>query len=220
MAQIFVSHSAKDAKPLDFLNRAFATTNVQAKHEEIEAMITGKRTSQQVKLDIQLSNAIFVVMGLNVEQLKHTRDWVVNESGFASGLNKDVWVLEAVEDTPKLSVVIPNVRHYVRFDYTDFWLIYLRQIVGSYDDSHVVKAMAAGAGIGGAISESVAGAAIGSGIGYLLALNATQPRPAGFPITCPICRSVYSVHLGVPTMRCPVCNTGLTFQPPAPGRVA
>jgi len=211
LAQIFISHSARDTKALDFLNRAFATTNVQAKHEEIEALISGKRTSHQIALDIQFSNAIFVVLGPHVEELRHTRDWVVWESGAASGTNKDIWVLEAVEDAPRISIVIPRLRHYVQFDYNDSWLIYLRQIIASYDDSHVVKAMAAGAGLGGAISESMGGALVGGGIGLLLALNNAQTRLAGFPIMCPNCQSFYSVHIGLPVMRCPVCNTGLRF---------
>src|ERR1700682_4143498 len=191
MAQIFVSHSAKHTKALDFLNKAFATTKVTAKYEEIEAIVTGKRTSQQIKADIQFSNAFFVVLGPHVEQIPHTRDWVGSESGQASGANKDVWVLEALEDSPKLTVLIPQLRHYVLFDYTERWLIYLRQRVASYDDSHVVPAMAVGAGVGGAIGEGV-GAVIGGGIALFLALNAQQ-RPVGFPMSCPTCRAVYSV---------------------------
>lgn len=213
MAQIFVSHSAKDTKAQDFLFKAFATTKVTAKYEEIEAMVTGKRTSQQIKLDIQFSNAVFVVLGPHVEQIPHTRDWVGSESGTASGANKDVWVFEAVEDSPKLTIVIPHLRHYVLFDYTDSWLIYLRQIIASYDDSHVFPAVAAGAGVVGALSESVGGALVGGGIALLLALTAQQ-RPAGLPITCFTCRAVYSVHLSVFTFRCPVCNTRLKLQQP------
>ena len=63
MAQIFISHSAKDTKPLQFLNQAFATTNVEAKYEEIEAIVSGKRTSQQIKADIAGSRAIPVPNG-------------------------------------------------------------------------------------------------------------------------------------------------------------
>lgn len=178
-------------------------------------MITGKRPPEQITADIQSSNAIFVLLSQHVEQLPHTRDWVVWESGTASGLFKDVWVLEAVEDTPSLSVVIPRVRHYVRFDYTNPWLIYLRQIVASYDDSHVFKAVTAGAGLVGALSESVQGALVGGGLGLLLALNGTQPRPAGLQVMCPNCSAFYNVHLElptVPTMRCPVCNARLSFS--------
>jgi hypothetical protein len=182
VAQIFVSHSAKDTKQLAFLNRAFATTNVQAKHEEMEAMVTGKRTSQQIAFDIQASNAIFVILGPHVEQLKHTRDWVVWESGNAAAKNKDVWVLEAFEDSQHLSVVIPHVRHYVCFHYDDPWLVYLRQIVTSYDDSHVLPAGLAGAGVGAVLGGEAGGvgAIIGGLAGLILASNA-RAKPLDLP---------------------------------------
>lgn len=93
MAQIFVSHSSKDTKQIEFISRAFASTKVQAKFEEIEAITQGRRTAAQIDADVQSSNAIMVVLGTNVQALEHTRDWVVWESGRA-GQNKNVWVLE------------------------------------------------------------------------------------------------------------------------------
>ena len=172
MAQIFVSHSAKDTKQLDFLNKAFASTNVQAKYEEIEAITRGRRNSAQIAADIAASNAIFVVLGPNVETLKHTRDWVVWESGRAQGTNKDIWVLEAFEDSALISVVVPHLRHYVCFHYNDAWLGYLRTVITSYDDSHILTAMVAGAGVGGGISETPMGALVGASIAWVLAANA------------------------------------------------
>jgi hypothetical protein len=211
MAQIFISHSSKDKKPIEFLNRAFASSNIQAKYEEIEAITHGApRNSGQIKLDIAASNAIFVVLGTNAEKLKHTRDWMAWETGAAEGGNKDVWVLEASEDTPQLSIVIPRLRHYVCFQYTDMWLGYLRSVVQSYDDSHIFKLAALGAGAGAAIGESPVGALIGGGLALLLAAN-VQTRPTGLPIVCPICRSFYNVHISTPIMRCPVCNNRLQF---------
>lgn len=215
MAQIFVSHSAKDTKSLEFLNRAFASTSVQAKYEEIEAIDTGRRTAAQIKADIALSNAIFVVLGENAEALRHTRDWIVWESGNAAATNKDVWVLESFEDSAKASVVIPHLRHYVAFHYNDQWLTYLRQIISSYDDSHVLPAGVAGGVVGG-IMGGETGGVIGGIIGGILGLaygkNLTaQTRPAGLSVTCLGCHSVYGVHVGLPSLRCPVCNARIQF---------
>jgi len=215
MAQIFVSHSRNDTKPLDFLNKAFASSNVQAKYEEIEAIVQGNRTAPQVAADIAASNALMVVLGPHVEMLKHTRDWVAWESGRS---NRDVWVLESLEDSPKLSVVIPLLRHYVCFEYTDPWLAYLRSIVNSYDDSHILKATVAGAGIGGigaALAETSPGlgALIVGGVALFLAANA-QTRPSGLPLCCPQCRSFYNVHVSAMTLRCPVCNSRICLAPP------
>jgi hypothetical protein len=215
MAQIFISHSSKDEKQIDFLNRALASTNVQGKYEEIEALTAGSRNSAQVAVDIAGSNAVFVVLGPHVEQLKHTRDWVVWESGAARGTNKDVWVLEAFEDTPNLSVVIPHVRHYICFHYDDVWLSFLRAVITSYDDSHILKVVAVGAGGGAVIGESPMAALIGGGLAWVAAMNAmAQSRPAGIPITCSKCTSVYNVHVDpLFPFRCPICNQRHQFAP-------
>jgi hypothetical protein len=63
MAQIFISHSAKDRRIIEFINRAFASTKVAAKYEEIEAILEGRRTAQQIKGDIGISNAVFILLG-------------------------------------------------------------------------------------------------------------------------------------------------------------
>jgi hypothetical protein len=212
LSQIFISHSAKDVRPLEFLNRAFATSGVEAKYEEIEAIISGRRTAAKIRADINASRAIFVVLGPNVEKLKHTRDWVVWESGIANGLGKDIWVIEAFEDSSSLSVVIPHLRHYVAFHYDDAWLVYLRKIVSSYDDSQPFKIVSTAAGLGALVGEGIGGALVGGGIGILLAAGAQPKAPSGLPFSCPTCTSVYSAHISESAMRCPVCNSGIEFR--------
>src|SRR2546422_2947788 len=117
MAQIFVSHSAKDKELVSFLSKAFASTQVKAVFAEFEAILKGPANAQRIAQDIRISNAVFVLLGRNVQELKHTRDWVGWESGFAAAAametNKDIWVLEAIAETDGLSVVIPHLRHYV-----------------------------------------------------------------------------------------------------------
>jgi hypothetical protein len=216
MAQIFISHSAKDEDLVAFLSKAFASTPVKAMFAEFEAILKGPANAQRIAQDIRGSNAVFVLLGRQVEELKHTRDWVGWESGVAAGAametNKDVWVLESIMDIDDLSVVIPHLRHYVSFDpRQDFWQGYLTQIINSYDDSHVLKAISAGAATGAALGKGE-GALWGAGLGFLLAAMAgPQGRPPGFSITCPHCASFYSVHLAQARMRCPVCNTRLVF---------
>ena len=117
--------------------------------------------------------------------------------------------------SPRLSIVIPHLRHYVCFPYTDPWLAYVRSIVASYDDFHILKAVVAGAGLGAGISETATGALIGGGIALLLAANA-QTRPAGLPMMCPSCRSLYNIHVVVAAMRCPVCNARIRLAPQNP----
>jgi len=218
MAQIFVSHSAKDAELVSFLSKAFAPTRVRAVFEEFEAILKGPANAAKIAADIRQSNAVFVLLSSTVEQLKHTRDWVGWEAGVA-GLtaletNKDVWVLEPVADLDKLSIIVPHFRHYVGFDpKQEKWQGYLTQIISSYDDSHFLKAISLGAATGGIFGEGV-GALWGAGAGLLLAAMTSNTRPAGLPMHCPACASSYSVHLDQLRMRCPVCNSRLAFPAP------
>ena len=220
MAQIFVSHSAKDKESVDFLSRAFASTQVRAVFEEFDAIQKGPANAERIATNIRQSNAVFVLLGKSVETLKHTRDWIGWESGVAAGVametNKEVWVLESITEAPQLSVVIPHLRHYVCFNPADQnWQGYLSQIIASYDDSHFLKAMSGGAVAGAGIApkkDIVAGAAIGAFSGMVLAALSSSPRPAGMLFQCPKCSSVYSVHLCTNWMRCPVCNSQWQFN--------
>jgi hypothetical protein len=215
MAQIFISHSGKDKDLVAFLSQAFAATQVKAVFEEFESILKGPANAPRIAQDIRQSNAVFVLIGKHVEDLKHTRDWVGWESGFAAATaletNKDIWILEPIADMDELSVAIPHLRHYVCFDPTqDFWQGYLTQIIMAYDDSRILKVVSAGAATGAALGKGE-GALWGAGVGFLVAAMASQAKPAGLPTVCPQCSSFYNVHLCAPRMRCPVCNARLVF---------
>jgi hypothetical protein len=224
MAQIFVSHSAKDTALKNFINQAFATTQVAAKYEEIEAILQGRRTAPQIVVDIAQSNAVFVLLGESVEKLRHTQQWVLWESGVAAGAalqsNKPVWVFEAYPDRGKLSVAIPHLDDHVCFEYSDPWLAYIRAIVAAYDDSHVLPAMMKGAGAGVvtalATENPAAGFAVGGIAALLLAANKQGPPGGLMAIRCLGCNSVYRIHREPAwnVMRCPVCNAQLQLQFP------
>lgn len=215
MAQIFISHSAKDARIVDFINRAFASTKVEGKYEEIEAILKGRRTAEQISADIGRSNAVFVLLGENLEKLQHTQNWVLWEAGVANAANKDIWVFEAAEEKVKFSVIIPRLRHHVCFEYSDPWLAYIRAIVSSYDDSHVLPAISAGVATGLATDNPFVGLVAGGAVGLLLA-SAKQGQPSGIMLRCGICNSVYRIHRSTAwnLMRCPVCNTQLRLPDP------
>jgi hypothetical protein len=213
MAQIFISHSAKDIPLKNFMNQAFASTKVEAKYEEIEAIMDGRRTAPQIAVDIARSNAVFALLEENVEQFRHTQQWITWESGVGAQSNKEIWVFEAFADQGKLSTVIPHLHHHVCFEYSDPWLAYLRAIVSSYDDSHVLPAISAGIAGGVATENPGAGLLVG-GITWLLLAANKQASPQGVLTKCPNCNSVYRIHRepAWSLMRCPVCNARLRFQ--------
>lgn len=208
MAEIFVSHSSKDGELKDVLARAFASTQVRGIFEEFEAIKTGPANAQRIIDHIRNASAVFVVLGRNVE--KHTRDWVVWESGVATETTKDIWVMESVSQAQESPVVIPHLRHYVYLNpAAQFWQGYITQIISSYDDSHVLKAISAGAATGAAISpkeEMTTGALWGAVTGFMLAAMSSNTRPSGLPFQCYECHSSYSVHSCSPSLHCPVCN--------------
>lgn len=211
MQQIFISHSAKDRKGVEFFSKVFSGTKVRAVFEEFERLIGLSINSKQIQADINNSNCIFILLDENVENIKHTRDWVSWECGYGSQNNRDVWVFEKQEDYEKISIVTPSLKHYVLYNPTDDWFPYVRAIVDSYDNSNVLTTTLATTAIGGAITDKAdkaAGIVFGALAG--LALSKNNPRPTGLTIKCIYCDSIYNIHIP-PEMpfRCPVCNKKL-----------
>jgi hypothetical protein len=146
MANIFVSHSAKDRQLVSFFNNCRGTSPVGLVWEEIEKMFNGHVSAKKIGADIEQSKAVFVILTANVESLQHTRDWVTSEAAAAS--KKDVWVFERVAEGGQISVVIPFARHYVLYEPIDASIPYIRSIINSYDDSHVLPTIAIAGGLG------------------------------------------------------------------------
>lgn len=213
MAQIFISHSSKDTDLRSFFSNAFVGTKVIAIYEELEKIITNKITSKKIMGDIENSKAIFVILSENVQDLPHTRDWVVWETGIAK--NKDIWIFEPHSQFWKIKIVTPYLRHYVLFDTSDSFYIYLRKIIESYDDSHVLPTVLVTGGIGAALAEEdkVGGATLGALAGLMIA-DKSKDRPNGIEIVCSNCFSTYNIHLSkvMKIFRCPVCNEYLEIE--------
>lgn len=204
MAQIFVSHSGKDKQLVDFFSNAFSLTKVKAILEKFEKILTGKITSQKISTDIERSNAVFVLLSKNVQKIPHTRDWVVWETGVAK--NKDIWIFEPYKQIGKISIITPIVKHHVIFNTDEFHLAYIRKIIESYDNSHVLPTILMSSGVGAILGKSE-GAAVGAMTGLMLS-NKTKDRPIGVEVNCANCFSTYQIHIpdGMTKLRCPVCN--------------
>ena len=89
----------------------------------------------------------------------------------------------------------------------------MRNIIESYDDSHVLPTAVLGGGFGalsGKPELAIAGALAGAVFANVVSRNA----PQGVQITCFQCRSSYRVHLPRQwtNFRCPVCNTALRLE--------
>lgn len=216
MAEIFVSHSGKDKDLRDFFSNAFAGTKVRAIFEEFDKINRGTVSTAQISRDIENSKAVFVILSQNVQGIPHTRDWVVWETGVAK--NKDIWIFEPFSQFGLISVVTPLLRHYVIFDIVDSWLGYIRGIIESYDDSHVLPTLLLTGGLGALLvseHDKAGGAALGALAGLVLS-DKSKDRATGTGVTCYNCSSFYNIHipLGTDKFRCPVCNSFLQLIPP------
>lgn len=210
MADIFVSHSSQDVQLVDFFSRLAAGTKVRLVFEEFEKIISGAVSSSSIKAHIEGAKAVFLLLSPNVQGIPHTRDWVLWESGVAA--NKDIWVFERLSDRGRVSVITPFLRHYVVFEANDSYFRYLRPVLESYDDSHVLGTMLVTTGIGALLGRG-SGAAAGAAAGLMMS-DRSNLRPRGLQIVCGNCSSSYHVHLpeGQAQFRCPVCNRFLALQ--------
>jgi len=213
MAQIFVSHSQRDEDIRHFFLDAFAGTSVKPHFEELEKKPPADITANEIERDIQSSNAVFVLLSENVQSLEHTRDWVNWECGTAK--NKDIWIFEPFESLGKIRVIVPRYNHYVLFERTPEWRIYLRSIIESYDDSHVLPTLSLAAGGGALLNEKDrgSGAATGFVVGLAgLILHSVFKPSFGIPVRCVTCSSNYKVHR-YGNFRCAVCNANSVLYP-------
>lgn len=213
MAQIFISHSQKDKDLRDFFSNAFAGTKVKAIFEEFEKILRGQVTSEHIKKDIENSKAVFVILSQNVQDIPHTRDWVIWETGVAK--NRDIWVFEPYSQFGRISVITPYLKHYVIFDTSDDWLGYIRRIIESYDDSNVLQTLLLTGGVGALLAEKdkISGAVLGTLLGLAIS-DKSKGRPTGIGVICSECSSSYNIHIpqGINVFRCPVCNVHLKIR--------
>jgi hypothetical protein len=215
MAQIFVSHSRRDAEIIHFFLEAFAGTKVKPHLEELEKEVPTGVTAAKIAGDIQSSNAVFVLLSETVESLPYTRDWINWECGTAA--NKEIWIFEPCESLGKIQIIIPRFNHYALFERTPEWRKYLLSIIDSYDDSHVIPTLSATTGGGALLNEKDrgAGAAAGffAGLGALLLHRISKPS-LGVPVRCWHCSSNYRVHR-YGHFRCAVCNADSILHEPS-----
>jgi hypothetical protein len=211
VAQIFISHSAKDVDFINFFLKAFAPSGVQARLEEFEKIVRGAITPASILQDIRASRAVFVILSQNVQSLSHTRDWVVAESAFGAALRKDIWVFEPLAQLGNITVVTPFVSHYSLFHTSDgkiqdYYFRHLSAIIRSYRGRRVNRA------IDPEICSTALTLADASELKSvpITAAWASHAAADGVPkgkiVSCPACQATYSIHVLGSVFRCPVCN--------------
>lgn len=222
MSEIYIIYSKMDEDIINFFSRIFNTSkNVKPIFQELERIVKGDITREKIVMDIDNSNAVFMLLSQNILNNQHTRDWVTTEGGVAR--NKDVWRFEHCSQAGKIPIVTLFARHYVIFDTNDYWFKYINEIIESYDDSCIIKNAVTMAGIGAAIgsTKGVGGGILGAcSLAILSKLSSDKEledrRPRGDEINHIDCHSIYEIHpLGIcefiDEFMCPICNKYLRF---------
>ncbi len=189
MATIFVSHSSYDTDIINFVSKAFAGSSVKAVYMEFENLpdYPGRTIAQRiVDYDTQ---ALFVLIGQNIDRNEYTSNWVAYEVGLATAMNKHVWVLETFEDNQsnRKNFPIPYVDRFLLYELENKQhLIYLRDaIIARYGKN---------------ILESLLG-----------------PIPfQGYKIQCSHsnCKAEFALFSEVNGFHCPVCRQHLSVRTP------
>jgi hypothetical protein len=139
--EIFISHMADDEAYRHYFLEICNIANTKPIFEELEQLVKYKIFWWQILEDIDRAKAVFVILSQNIqkEEQKHTRDWIVWETGVAAAKKKDVWVLEPYREFGKISIVIPYFTHYMQFEISDDYRRYIKNIIESYSNLSISR---------------------------------------------------------------------------------
>jgi hypothetical protein len=135
MARIFISHSQRDEGIKNLFLRAFQGSGVDSIYREYEDAPPTGVTAELIQRDIECSSAVFVLLSETVLSLPNTMNWILFECGVAAAKQKPIWVFEPYMSFGKITTMIPQFEHYVRFNDNDAWRQYIHSIAASYNDS-------------------------------------------------------------------------------------
>jgi hypothetical protein len=129
MAHIFVSHSQYDKDIRTAFDTVFARTGVEAKCMEFEQIYPP--AWQNIKNQIFSSEAVFLLLGPNIQTSAHTQNWIAFEVGLACAIGKDVWVFEQLGSS--VNFPIPYLTDYSLYDFRNkYHFDYTRSIISGY----------------------------------------------------------------------------------------
>ena len=129
MAHIFVSHSQYDKDIRTSFDTVFARTDVESKCMEFENIYPP--AWEIIKNQILSSEAVFLLVGPNIQTSAHTQNWIAFEVGLACAFGKDVWIFEQLESS--INFPIPYLTDYSLYDFGNKQHFdYIRAIISGY----------------------------------------------------------------------------------------
>lgn len=117
MGDIFICHSRHDHDLVVFMNEVCANAGVRVREFEFNFSALGKTANDEIYSIMRECSVLFVLLGRNILNSRHTSNWVSSEVGLARGMNIPVWVME--DWFTPVDFPIPFVDHYVRINIGD-----------------------------------------------------------------------------------------------------
>lgn len=128
--QVFLAHSRQDVDLRQWVDAAFADSDMKVKRLEFEEEARHNPPIPVLVERMRDSKAVFVLLGPHLVQSRHTIAWVAAETGLARGLDRRVWVFEDSEKP--VDVPVPFVDAYVPLAFTDENVMWLKGIIEDY----------------------------------------------------------------------------------------
>ena len=128
--QIFIAHSRHDVRLRQWFDTVFAGSDMKAERLEFEVEAQSHPPIPVLVEKMRNSKAVFLLLGPQILDSRHTINWVAAETGLARGLGKCVWVFEdraALQDFP-----VPFADVYVPIDYIDQNVAWVEMILKAY----------------------------------------------------------------------------------------
>jgi len=211
MAVIFISHSRRDKQ----LVQNIQTLLINLGHTPIiEEFIPESKKEpipyEEIRKNVQLSNAVFLFLTDEIVRTEHTNNWVIYEVGLASDRHIPVFVFER-EGFP-IYYPIPYVTDYMIFDPNSIEGILNIQKLAK--DFGKIPPNWITAGLGALLGAPFGplGIALG-GLGGLIFGPKKEPPIPGIRIKCPYCKTEYNYWSpNITNFYCPICRQPIILR--------
>ena len=213
MAVIFVSHSKRDKQLVQNIQAML----INLGHTPIiEEFIPEERKEpipkDEIRKNVQLSNALFLFLTDEIVQTKYTENWVIYEVGLASDRHIPIFIFER-EGLP-IHYPIPDVTDYMIFDpYSIEDILNIQKLAKEVGKLPPIL-LTAGLGALLGIPFGPLGIAIGGLAGLIFGPRLEPPIP-GIKVTCPYenCKATYNYWSpNIINFRCPICRQPIQLR--------
>lgn len=206
--KVFITHSKHDAPILRYIRQLVEQAHVSPTFYQYDP--TRSTTAwEEIKGEIQNSNALFLVLSSNLGASPHTQNWVGLEVGIACSFSKRVWVFEEINQN--VLFPIPYLTDYLPYDLSNPELQQLITSAARAYNYAPQRGSALGLGIlGGALfgPPGILG-------GIILGSIANSPQSPPFvDLMCYHldCKTRFKMYVWLPEFTCPACRRVLRFK--------